>query len=347
MNTSSILEYYQILGVDQQSTLEEIKIAYRKKAKQFHPDRNKNTAAHHDFILLNEAYEHLVNLKKNKNSREKLVDYDEWFRQQRAMSRHRAEAYAQMRYEEFLKSSKFQSASPWEIIFSHFYYFFALVTLIVLPVVGTIIYGLRGLGVSLFIMAITSPLTVDAVRNKPNINFRRLFRACLHVLKTGSFWAAVLTLINISLILRVGFQTLLPLKEIFTNFALSILAIFIITRWIIKPGTPARHYFYTFCLTPFLINLLFLINYVFSHNPTQETYPFHPVYQRSRGGMQKSTLINLENDAYSPFLGIRMFWSLDDMRNRNRITYTFKEGRLGVRVMTSYKFETTEFETIE
>jgi len=339
MNTSSILEYYQILGVDQQSTLEEIKIAYRKKAKQFHPDRNKDTESHQEFILLNEAYEHLVNLKKNKNSQGKVVDYDEWFRQQRAMSRQRAEAYAQMRYEEFLKSSKFQSASSWEIIFSHFYYFFALVTLIVLPVVGTIIYGLRGLGISLFIIAITSPLTVDAVRNKPVINFQRLFRACLLVLKTGEFWAAVITLINIFLILKIGFQTLLPLKEIIKNFAYSMLAMFIITRWLIKPATTLRHYFYTFCLTPFLINLLFVVNFIFSRNPTQESYLFHPVYQRSRGGMQKSTLINLENDAYAEFPGIRVFWSLDVMRNRDRITYTFKEGHLGVKVMTGYKFE--------
>ena len=258
------------------------------------------------------------------------------------MSRRRAEAYAHMRYEEFLKSSKFQTASSWEIIFSHFYYFFALVTLIVLPVVGTIVYGLRGLGVSLFIIAITSPLTVDAVRNKPVINFRRLFTACLHALKTGGFWAAVITFANVFLILRIGFQTLLPLKEVFANFIFSMLAIFIITKWLIKPATPFRRYLYTFCLTPLLINLLFLFNFLFSRNPTQETYPFHPVYQRSRGGMQKSTLINLENDAYAGFIGIRVFWSLDAMKNHNQITYTFKEGRLGVRVMTDYKFESTE-----
>jgi len=342
MNTSSILEYYQILGVDQQATAEEIKTAYRKKAKQFHPDRNKNTAAHHDFILLNEAYEHLIHLKKNKKEKEKVVDYDEWFRQERAKSRRRAEAYAQMRYEEYLKSARYQDASSWEIVFSYLYYFFAMVTLIVLPVVATIIYGMRGLGISLCIMALTSPLIVDAVRNKPKVDFRRFFKACLHISKTGTFWAGVLTLFNVFLILRVGFQTLLPLKETFTNYALSILAMFVVTKWIIKPGTAFRRNFYIFCLTPFLINLLFLVNFVFSRNPTQETYAFYPVYQRSRGGMQKSTLINLENDVYSRYLGIRVFWSLDAMARHDRVTYTFKEGRLGVRVMTDYKFETTE-----
>lgn len=345
MKTSSIPEYYQILGVPQQATREEIKKAYRKKAKQFHPDRNKNSAAHHDFILLNEAYEYLVNpRKKPANNPEKVVDYDEWFRQERARARQRAEAYAHMRYEEFLKSSSYRLASSWEIIFTHFYYFFALVTLIVLPVAATLIYGVRGLGYSAMVVAITSPLTIDAVRNKPTINFRQLFKACLNITKTGGFWITVFTILNIFLILRIGLQTLLPLKSILTNFALSILAVFVITKWLIKPKTSIRAYFIAFCLTPFLINLLFVVNFFFSRNPTQETYLFHPVYQRSRGGMQKSTLINLDNDAYARYIGIRVFWSLDAMTNRDRIIYTFKEGMLGVKVMTHYKFVAPESE---
>lgn len=350
MKTSSIPEYYQILGVPQQATPEEIKKAYRNKAKQFHPDRNKNAAAHHDFILLNEAYEYLINPRKNPvGNPGKVVDYDEWFRQERARSRQRAEAYAHMRYEEFLKSSSYRMATAWEIIFTHFYYFFALVTLIVLPVVATLIYGMRGLGYSALVVAITSPLTIDAVRNKPVINFKQLFKACLDITKTWGFWITFFTFLNIFLILRIGLQTLLPLKSILTNFAFSILAIFVITKWLIKPKTPMRAYFYAFCLTPLLINLLFLINYVFSRNPSQEKYLFHPVYQRSRGGMQKSTLINLDNDVYAQYIGIRVFWSLDAMTNRDRIIYTFKEGKLGVKVMTDYRFEAPEpeLESIE
>ncbi len=49
-------DYYEILGVSRTATAEELKAAFRKLARQFHPDVNKEDGAEDKFKELNEAY---------------------------------------------------------------------------------------------------------------------------------------------------------------------------------------------------------------------------------------------------------------------------------------------------
>ena len=50
-------DYYAVLGVDEDASQEDLKKAYRKLARQYHPDRNKEPAAEARFKEINEAYE--------------------------------------------------------------------------------------------------------------------------------------------------------------------------------------------------------------------------------------------------------------------------------------------------
>lgn len=57
-------DFYEVLGVSQSSTAEEIKRAYRKKALELHPDRNKAPDAETKFKEVNEAYQVLSDSTK-------------------------------------------------------------------------------------------------------------------------------------------------------------------------------------------------------------------------------------------------------------------------------------------
>ncbi len=60
-------DYYDVLGVSKNATDAELKKAYRKLAKQYHPDVNKDANAEEKFKEINEAYETLSDSQKRAN----------------------------------------------------------------------------------------------------------------------------------------------------------------------------------------------------------------------------------------------------------------------------------------
>ena len=113
-------QYYKILGLKENASLNDIKDSYRRKAKQFHPDINKSPDAEDRFIEINEAYTMLSRLKTGKIKapprqrtvsdlfREEIIA--EKLKKERERARARAAYYAKKRFEEFKKSPEYKAA---------------------------------------------------------------------------------------------------------------------------------------------------------------------------------------------------------------------------------------------
>ncbi len=77
MTTSSKKDYLSILGLSSDFDDKELKKAFRKEARKWHPDLNKNDInAEERFKLINEAYEYLRDPNVRKNSGDENVHSD-------------------------------------------------------------------------------------------------------------------------------------------------------------------------------------------------------------------------------------------------------------------------------
>ncbi|MDP4223480.1 MAG: J domain-containing protein [Bacteroidota bacterium] len=104
-------EYYDILGLPVTATIDEIKRAYRKKARLYHPDINHLPDAKDQFIRVTEAYDFLIaNYGKGD-----LTDQDyfriveEWRKYRQDRSKARAQYFARSSYARFRNSKYYKS----------------------------------------------------------------------------------------------------------------------------------------------------------------------------------------------------------------------------------------------
>lgn len=146
--------------------------------------------------------------------------------------------------------------------------------------------------------------------------------------------------VNLILFFYFAYQTLIPTTLIICIYLILPIILFIVLKFkkILKPEIKS------FTVTPLALNSILIINYFISFSPKQETYFYQKNSQMvfSRIGYrtynQNSTEITLQNNAYENYYGIRVFLSEENIKGGYKITYTFKTGILGMRVMTDYSF---------
>lgn len=69
-------DYYKILKLPKNSSIEEIKKRYKELAKIYHPDLNPSKDAEEKFKEINEAYNKILSIKENSKRKKKNLKKD-------------------------------------------------------------------------------------------------------------------------------------------------------------------------------------------------------------------------------------------------------------------------------
>lgn len=341
--SSAIERYESILGIKSDASAEEIKRAFRSQAKKLHPDVNKSPDAHAEFILLQEAYDYFTNFRSRLHSATSTAThYENWVRQRREQTRARAQAYARMKYEEYINSEDFKAVSALNVLFDLIGFLVILIFIAGIPIVISVLFGLPGVIASVLLIILSFPALrkfIPAVMP----DFSALPAAMNYLLKNRISQIVLLTLLNILLILFFGFRTLIEFKWFFLTFIVPALILYVISKYLINDNQ-LKQFFLWFCIVPLIVNSLYVVNYTFSSNPVMETYRFKNSLQNTWRGKRETTTIVLENNRYREYYFLRFFMDFKEMGNSNKIRYTFKDGLFGLRVMTDYEFIKTKLQ---
>ena len=127
-------EYFHLLEIPPNASKQEIKRAYWRLAKKWHPDVNPGQEAQTQFIRINQAYEILINGKLPPKPVVYTPSYQEspeeelqrrLYRQKRYREQYqeRAAQFARIQYEEFKKNNEVFKSSFWYIPAKIFTYF--------------------------------------------------------------------------------------------------------------------------------------------------------------------------------------------------------------------------------
>ncbi|MFM2225209.1 MAG: hypothetical protein RJA07_1411 [Bacteroidota bacterium] len=324
---SMLHDYYKILGVSEQATIEQINKAYRTKAKQLHPDINPHPNAHQQFVLLNEAFEFIKNNKQN-NTKSTDENFTNWWQNEKQKANERAEQQARMRYKEYINSDEYRYLNSLNILLDHVGFLFTLIVPVLLPLMFYKWYGINALVPAAILLVFASPYVIEGWGLRKKINFKRLRLSIFYLVRFDDFKLIWLTILNVWLFWNYTLVTMINLKFILLIYLLALIICLLLWYFKFKNKIKLSLIVLLIGISPFIANSVFIINYYISFNTKEEKYEFV---------LQRGAIIKLENDAYDEFTFIRFFPDPDRIGGNRFIKLTFANGIYGWRVLKDYE----------
>lgn len=103
-----MMDYYQILGVSREASETDIRNAYRKLVKLYHPDKNPSAEAKNAILLINEAYEVLSDPGKRLQYDQPVYSFEVKNTQEDLRQAQRRENYRRWQETERTKREEFE-----------------------------------------------------------------------------------------------------------------------------------------------------------------------------------------------------------------------------------------------
>lgn len=351
-NIKQIEHYFNLLGIPKTASLDDVKKAFRAKAKKIHPDRNTAATAHEDFLELNEAFDFLYSfLKVNKRfgvDESTLTNsYDNWEKTVKENVRKKVKEQARMSFQAYMNSEYFRSDTLIECFFTHLIFLVTFFNLLILPIVLGYHYAWIGLSMALIENVLMILFTTSAVRNLDKLNWRQFVEASLFVMKTKMGIGILLFAFNTYIFITIGLNTLIPMKTLISlYFLLAIVGIGFGTTLNVRQKRTLHSsllYFHGLSIFPTIVSLFLVLNFVFSSEPINEKYTFQSTEKYSKYGdryiLRKTGLIELERNAYNNYTSLRSFSNHSNLLDKGKIHFTFENGLFGIKVLKEYRFE--------
>lgn len=335
--------YHQILGVTPNATSAQIKKAYRAKAKVLHPDVNTAENAQEEFVLLNEAYEFLVNTagsntnsvkQKRQQAQRRAAYQQQWEQKEREKARARAQDYARMKYEAYIKSDVYKTTEVINVVVDFIGLVFILFLVIGLPVFTYLEHGGMALVISAIVLLPTSPLWFRfLVRAFSKGSLRSFYIRKEATIKSKTIGFVVVSILNLILFFNIALNTLIHIYWILALYSIAFGIAILRSK---NYASYFKKLVIKFLLAPGIINVLFSINYMvsFNHHEQEHWYSYEvgsPMFKE----------ITLEYDEFENFYGMRFFLLDEKLRYGSQVSFTVSDGLLGFKTIRNVEFNTT------